>query len=164
MRVYLPTTLRGLGDIWAGGAVPASRVWFAVTPALREWYEEGDEEELEYAAMAEAARASVRALAADGSPPRRVVVAADVRDTAATPSAADGRAAVVVTDPVPVSAMASVHVDDPEAEPDVRAAAQALPAADAGDEDAAFAVEAVEDHDLLWYATQEVPDLLRAAG
>ena len=32
---------------------------YAVTPALREWYAEGDAEELEYAALQEAARASL---------------------------------------------------------------------------------------------------------
>ena len=43
---------------------------------------------------------------------------------------------------------------------DVRRAADALPAADAGDDDAAFVVDAVEDHELGWYALQELADLL----
>ena len=52
---------------------------FAVTPALREAYASGDAEELEYAAMTEAARASLRLLAADpAAPPRRVVLAAEM--------------------------------------------------------------------------------------
>ena len=43
--------------------------------------------------------------------------------------------------------------------PDVRAAADALPAADAGDEDASFTVDGAEGHELGWYATQELPYL-----
>ena len=39
---------------------------------------------------------------------------------------------------------------------DVRAAAEALDAADAGDEDARFAVDGAEGHELAWYATQEL--------
>ena len=50
-------------------------------------------------------------------------------------------------------------MDDVEAGPDVRAAADALPAADAGDEDASFTVDGAEGHELGWYATQELPYL-----
>ena len=35
-------------------------------------------------------------------------------------------------------------------------AAEALPAADAGDEDAQFTVDGAEGHELGWYATQEL--------
>ena len=52
--------------------------------------------------------------------------------------------------------MASALVDDAEAGPDVRAAADALEAADTGDEDARFAVDGAEGHELGWYATQEL--------
>jgi hypothetical protein len=52
-----------------------------------------------------------------------------------------------------------VHVDDPDAEEDVRAALALLPAALAGDGPALGAVSLV-DHELLWFATQEIPDLL----
>ncbi|MGW4105375.1 DUF6912 family protein, partial [Streptomyces sp. NPDC004976] len=55
---------------------------------------------------------------------------------------------------------AAVHVDAADAEADVTAAADALPAADGGDDDAQFAVDGAEDHELLWYATQEIPNLL----
>jgi hypothetical protein len=47
-------------------------------------------------------------------------------------------------------------VDDPAAAADVRQAARALAAADAGDEDAKFAVDGAEGHELGWYATQEL--------
>jgi hypothetical protein len=62
---------------------------------------------------------------------------------------------------VPWTAVAAVHVDSPDAEPVVAAAARAWDAARSGDEDAAFTVEASEGEELQWYATQEVPDLLK---
>jgi len=55
-----------------------------------------------------------------------------------------------------------VHADDAAAEEDVRAAVAAVRAADSGDPDASFTVDSVADHELQWYAMQEVPDLLRA--
>ncbi|MFD9072633.1 DUF6912 family protein, partial [Streptomyces lasiicapitis] len=51
-----------------------------------------------------------------------------------------------------------LHSDDAEA--DVTAAADALGAADQGDDDAQFVVDGAEDHELLWYATQEIPNLV----
>ena len=60
-RVYVPTTLSGLHGFLDAGSVEAT-VGYAVTPRLREWYVEGDLEELEYAAAAAAARASLRML------------------------------------------------------------------------------------------------------
>ena len=57
---------------------------------------------------------------------------------------------------IPIDKVASAHVDDAEAGTDVRAAAEALDAADAGDEDARFAVDGAEGHELAWYATQEL--------
>jgi uncharacterized protein DUF6912 len=35
----------------------------------------------------------------------------------------------------------------------------ALPAADKGDDDAQFAVDGAEGHELLWFASQELPYL-----
>ncbi|XRQ11294.1 DUF6912 family protein [Actinomadura welshii] len=168
MRVYLPSTLTLLAGVHAAKEIgPAPLAAHAVTPALREWYAGGDREELEYAAMSAAARASLRLLAADPSAPRRrVVLAAEVPDAqVARPrgNAAVGggdRALVELSAAVPWRKIASVHVDDASAAADVAAAAQALPAADAGDDDAAFTVDGAEGHELLWYATQELPDLL----
>ena len=51
---------------------------------------------------------------------------------------------VLIGAAVPVKRFASAHVDDAEAGDDVRAAANALFAADAGDEDAKFAVDGAE--------------------
>src|SRR5262249_56304329 len=80
MRVYLPTTLTALACLLRAGEIgPAPVRGYAVTPALREWYASGDLEELEYVAMAHAARASLRLLADDSLAPRRpVVLAADL--------------------------------------------------------------------------------------
>ena len=161
MRVYLPTTLAGLGDALDAGRVDVA-VGYAVTPALREWYVEGDLEELEYAASTAAARAALRLLAAGdgGGPARRVVLAVEVPDDAARPGPDVDRAAVRLAEPVPWSAVESALVDDPSAVDDVRRALAVMPAADAGDDDAAFVVGAVEDHELGWYAVQELSALV----
>ena len=167
MRVYLPSTLSGLRTLLDTGSLgdpplPA----YAVTGALREWYAEGDEEELEYVAMTLAARASIRLLdrALLLSPQeraRRVVVVAEVGATQPAPDV--DRAAVRVLKPVPLRLVQAVHVDDADAEPDVRAAAEALVESDLGSEDAAFVVEQAEGHELQWYATQEIGPLLELA-
>jgi hypothetical protein len=163
MRVYIPATLATLGTlVESGELVPVAGTAFAVTPAFRESYAAGDTEELEYAAMTEAARASLRLLATelDNSTvlPRRVVVAADVERVRLRPDLDD--AAVTVAGPVPLSAVAAVHVDLAEAEDAVRAAATVVDAADLGDPDAEFALGEAEDHEMAWYATQEISFLL----
>ena len=159
MRVYLPSTLPRLArDLQAGEIEPVAA--YAVTPALREAYASGDTEELEYVALLAAARASLALLADDPqAPPRRVVLAAEVPDAAAL--AAEHPAAVAVAGPIPVTKLAAAHVDDAEAIQDVAKAVAALPAADAGDDDAEFDVDQAEGHELAWYASQELPDLLR---
>jgi hypothetical protein len=164
VRVYLPSTLPGLRALLDDGAVGDPPLpGFAVTGGLREWYAEGDEEELEYAALTQAARASVRlldrALVLDPTtPPRRVVIAAEVDEVEPAPDV--DRAAVRVLSPVPLRRVQSVHVDDPAAADDVRAAAEQLVEADLGSEDAAFVVEQAEGHELQWFATQEIGPLL----
>ncbi len=164
MRVYLPATLAMLQSLTESGEfVPVGGTGFALTPALREAYTSGDDEELSEAALREAARASLRLLegqvAEDAPlPPRRVVVCADVEDATLRP---DLDAAVVkVPGPVPRAAIAAVHVDGADAESAVRAAVDAVDAADLGDLDAELAIGDVEDFDLGWYATQELPFLL----
>ena len=163
MRVYIPATLATLGTlVESGELVPVAGTAFAVTPAFRESYAAGDTEELEYAAMTEAARASLRLLATElGNStvlPRRVVVAADVERVRLRPDLDD--AAVTVAGPVPLFAVAAVHVDLAEAEDAVRAAAAVVDAADLGDPDAEFALGEAEDHEMAWYASQEIPFLL----
>ncbi|MEZ7129396.1 hypothetical protein ACBR40_29030 [Nonomuraea sp. AD125B] len=169
MRVYLPCTLPALATaVKLGELGPAPLTGYAVTPALTEWYASGDTEELEYVALTEAARASLRMLAADRAdgvqaPPRRVVVAAEVPEGAARAGAdLEERARVRLAQAVPLTKVAAVHIDDLEAAADVEAALAALPAADEGDDDARFTVDGAEAHELMWYATQEIPDLLRS--
>lgn len=167
VRVYLPTTLPGLAGILAVGAAgPAPHTAYAVTPTLRESYASDDSEELEYAAMRDAARASLRLLAEllaarPDAPARRVVLAADVSDRAVIPAATLGGAAVRLAVTVPVRDIAAGLIDDAAAAADVRAVVDALPAADAGDPDAASRVDEAEAHELQWWATQELPDLAR---
>jgi hypothetical protein len=159
MRVYLPATLPALAGILAEGEVgPAPLHAFAVTPALRESYASGDDEELEYVATLAAATQSLRLLAADpDAPRRRVVLAADVPDAQVSwQPYDDDPAAVQVSVVVPLKSVASGHVDDLDAVEDVTAAADAIEAADAGDDDASFTVDSAEDHELAWYATQEL--------
>jgi hypothetical protein len=134
---------------------------FAVTAALREWYAEGDQEELEYAALTLAARASVRLLDTDpDAPPRRAVVVAEAPDNAVIPAPALDRGAVTVGAVLHLADVQSVHVDHPDAEADVRAAVEAVIEADLGSVDAAFRLEQAEGHELQWYARQELGPLL----
>lgn len=164
MRVYVPATLSMLrGLVKTGELTPVGGTGFALTPALRESYATGDTEELEYAAMADAARASLRLLATelDTDPetmPRRVVVAADVDDVTLRPDL--DFAVVRLAGPIPMRMIAAVHVDTEEAERAVRDAAAVMDAADLGDPDAEFTLGDAEDHELSWYAPQELPFLL----
>ena len=167
MRVYVPLTLPGLAEAYKTGELGTGPlVAYAVTPALREWYLSDDIEELEYAALNRAALASLRLLAADaGAARRRVVVAVDVPDGAAVAAPDRGLdpaalGEVRIAGGVALAKAASVHVDSGDAEADVAAAAEALEAADGGDDDAQFVVDGAEDHELLWYATQEIPNLV----
>jgi hypothetical protein len=133
IRVYLPATLPALARLHGTGelAVPLG---YAATP-------DPDDEELSYAAYRLAAEASVRLLRADpGAPPRRVVISADL------PAEPGGGGVVRLTGPVPRSAVAAVHVDGTEAEPEV---ADAI----AGHDDAV-------DRELEWYDVSELPQLL----
>ncbi|MFD4469033.1 DUF6912 family protein [Rhodococcus sp. NPDC058505] len=176
MRVYVPATIAMLQRLVAEEELnPVSRTAFAVTPALRESYATGDDDELAEVAMTEAARASLRLIAteagererpeaAEGEHPagsvmyRRAVIAADVDEVALRPDLDD--AVVRLAAPLPLSAVASVHVDLSAAEAAVERAAEVVDAADLGDADAEFVLGDAEDHDLAWYATQELPFLL----
>ncbi|MEU2874247.1 hypothetical protein ABZ769_34495 [Streptomyces olivoreticuli] len=167
MRVYVPLTLPGLAEAHRSGQLgPAPLLAYAVTPALREWYLSDDVEELEYAALGRAAEASLRMLAgAPDAARRRVVVALDVADGAATTDPDQGLeqstlGQVRLAAAVPLAKAAAVHLDSGDAEADVAAAAAALGAADQGDDDAQFTVDGAEDHDLMWFGVQEIPGLI----
>ncbi|MFH0518708.1 DUF6912 family protein [Streptomyces sp. M41] len=167
MRVYVPLTLPGLAEAYkTGGLGTGPLVAYAVTPGLREWYLSDDIEELEYAALNRAALASLRLLAKDAEAVRRrVVLAVDVPDGAAVADPDRGLdpsalGEVRIAGGVALGKVASVHVDSGDAEADVASAAGALEAADDGDDDAQFVVDGAEDHELLWFATQEIPNLV----
>ena len=160
----MPSTVTGLRRVLDDQALqPLSGTAFALTPGLREAYAVGDEEELEYVAMGEAARASLRLLAGEliddpEATPRRVVVSADVTDATLRPDLDD--AVVRLDGPIALDRLAAVHLDLVEAEAPVRAAAQVVDAADLGDADAEFTLGDAEDHELAWYGVQELPFLL----
>ncbi|MFC3994939.1 DUF6912 family protein [Nocardiopsis sediminis] len=149
MRIFLPSTFPALAAVLADGEVrgaPLTAYAVSGAPAAG-----ADDEELEYQALRAAADASLRLVAGDpGAPRRRAVIAAEMPEAAVetAPGAATGPGPVTVTGTVPLKRVASIHVDDPDAADDI-AAALADPGA--GHED---------DHELLWYATQELPYLL----
>jgi hypothetical protein len=161
VRIYLPATTTVLRTLVDEGALPGPHTAFAVTPQLREFYElsDADTEELEYAAMTGAARSSLRLIDIDPTAARRrVVLAADVPGGAVSPldDPDTDRGAVRVTADVRLQDVASAHIDDAEAEDDVRAAVNVVLEADLGSEDAQFVVDQAEGHELGWYARQEI--------
>lgn len=166
MRVYIPATLAMLAQLVADGSLQAvSGTAFAVTPALRESYAHGDDEELAEVALAEAALASLRLLGAAGTgpdgdtlPTRRAVLVAEVDGAAVRPDL--DTAVVRLAGPVEIGDVVAAYVDNAAAEAAVRAAVAAIDDADLGDEDAELTVGDAQDHDLAWYATQELPFLL----
>jgi hypothetical protein len=158
VRVYVPATatlLRGI--VTEDGIGPAPFAAHAVTDRLRAAMPDGAEEEWEYAASASAAQSSVGLLLEEDRP-RRVVVAVDAGTV--LPVEGDDPTLVSVEEVVPFRRIAAVLVDDEDAEGAVAAARDAWEAAEAGDEDAGTVVERCLDHDLGWWATQEVGDLL----
>jgi hypothetical protein len=152
-----------LAEIRASGQLGAGpTVAHAVTPALREWYAEGDEEELEYVAFTRAAQAALRLLRRDPvAPRRRVVVSADVASTALQPENVElGSSTVRLAQPVSLKEIAAIHVDGRSAAEAVGAAADVVEEALAGDPDAQFTVDGAEDHELEWYAVSELDELI----
>ncbi|GAA1215425.1 hypothetical protein LY12_002299 [Prauserella alba] len=174
VRVYVPATIGMLRHLVSEGQLtPVRGTAFSLTPALREAYVSGSTEELEYAALLDAARASLRLLAShedaeqdsgsgidEKEPPRRVVIAAEIEDNDVTPRPDLDSAVVRMAGSVTMDDIAAVHVDAVEAEQAVVAAADVIDRADLGDLDADFVLGEAEDHELAWYAPQEVPFFL----
>jgi hypothetical protein len=150
VRVYIPATLTILQKLVADGSMHArSGTAFAVTPTLRESYSEGDDDEL--AEMAIEGPDT-------GLPPRRAVLVAEVDGATARPDLDD--AVVRLAGPVGMADVVAAYLDNAAAEPAVMEAIEAVDAADLGDEDSEFTVGDAQDHDLAWYASQELPFLL----
>ncbi|MFI6262076.1 DUF6912 family protein [Micromonospora sp. NPDC051006] len=164
VRVYVPATVPMLARLREHGLTAAEA--HAVTPALREWYAEGDEEELEYVAFTRAAQDALQLLRVDSAAPRRrVVVSADLpAAVVGRPDGELGSSIVGLSGPVPVGAVAAIHLDGADAVEDVAAAAEVVTEALAGDPDAQFTVDSAEDHELEWYDVTELDVLLRAAS
>ena len=184
VRIYLPSTMNGIRRALAARSVPvADGLGFAVTGPLRLEYPDWSAEDLEYIAMQDASRASLRLLAGDGGgvdeagapaamgadprggwdpseAPLRVVFAVDVEDPLVVPRPELDRAVVAVSGPVDWSRVAAVHIDGADAGPAVRDAVAVIDAADLGDEDAEFVLGSVEDFDLAWYAPDEISYLV----
>jgi hypothetical protein len=162
VRVYVPATVPMLAALRASGQLgDGPLVAHAVTPNLREWYAEGDEEELEYVAFTRAAQGALQLLRHDpAAPRRRVVVSADVASTALEREDTElGSSTVRLSQPVSLKEVASIHVDGTDAAEQVAAAADVVEEALAGDPDAQFTVDGAEDHELEWYAVAELDEL-----
>jgi len=163
MRVYIPATVATLQQLVADGSLwPVNGTAFAVTPTLREAYAEGDDDELAEVALREAALASLRLLAVDPETlRRRAVLCAEIDLESGVTCRPDLDEAVVrLAAPVPIDHVVAAFVDNSDAEPAVSAAIEVIDDADLGDEDADLVVGDAQDHDLAWYATQELPFLL----
>jgi len=160
IRVYVPATTQILFALRDQGELTVETA-HAVTPALREWYTEGDEEELEYVAFIRAAQDALRLLRRDpAAPRRRVVVSADLPAEAVRPGVGDlGSSVVRPTGRITLASVAAIHIDGDAAADDIRAAAEAVEEAAAGDPDAQFTVDGAEDHELEWYDVSELASL-----
>ena len=166
IQVFIPATLAMLQQLVADGSVqPVNGTAFALTPKLRESYAEGDDDELADVALREAALASLRLLASGlggDFTPRRAVLAVeidpDVDGVTYRPDLDD--AVVRLSGPVARDQIVAAYVDNADAEQAVTAAIEVIDEADLGDEDADLVVGDAQDHDLAWYANQELPFLL----
>ncbi|HEY1134555.1 MAG TPA: hypothetical protein VGE77_08250 [Nocardioides sp.] len=152
VRVFVPVTSGVLAGIVAEGRLAGPFRAHAVTEALQEAWPDGEAEEWEYAAQAAAGVGSLAARGADDRP-RRLVLAADV--PAVRPVGDEAEPTLVEVDAdLPWKRIASAHVDVEDLTP-------AIVAAYLADEDLPDVVDGVEvDHDLAWFATQEIPTLL----
>lgn len=135
VRAYLPATFGALAVLRAEGELPAGPA-YAVTPDLRARLQEDDQEALEYEAFTRAAQASLGLLRADPmAARRRVVISVDA------PVEPDQGDRVRLAGPVPLAAVAAIHVDGTAVEPAVVAA---------------VAGEAAVDEALEWYDVSEL--------
>jgi hypothetical protein len=146
-RVFIPSTLEQLAAFRDAGEVGPAPFGAHCAEMLRSDLPGVNEEELEYAAMVAASIDSLRRIGPDGRP-ARVVIAADV----STYSEDGPESEVAVTSNVSWVDVASVHVDTSDAQAAVLAALQAP-------EDEIL-LERVLEHELAWFARQEVDELL----
>ncbi len=150
MRVYIPVTFVGLRRAASSGALPSSgwRAQLLVESAEGTTSTGGSAasvDEAEYEALRAAAGQSLDALRSEPEAPRRrAVVVANVPDEW-TESEPDGT--VILTRRVPVERFLAVYADAPDSSAAVVAALN-------GKE------SPIEGIDLLWFARQELADLV----
>lgn len=175
MRVYVPLTIAGLGRLLDGTGLPPGQVAYAVTDELAQWWAQGwadgasagtpgaAVEELEYAAMLQAAAASLDLLdpvaVADGAEPaRRVVLVADVDAIGTHIDDVPGATQLVAE--LAFAEVVAVHVDTADADGSVRAGVAALADDGAPASHVELVLADLVDHDLAWYAADEAAGLL----
>jgi hypothetical protein len=139
VRVYVPLSRGDLEELASSGSLPAGPgaavSAYAVTSALRSRAPGLDVEDLEYAAFSDAV---VAASAVRSSPRhRRVVAAADADPAWLVQGVGEPASSVVLVAPLPLSRVASFHIDDASA-------------VDDPDEEA---------DELLWYDVTELDDV-----
>jgi hypothetical protein len=164
MRIYVPSTLPSLAALLEDGELRAPVDGWAATQAFAAELGSTNDEELEYAAQSQAATASLALIAADDAAPRRRAVVAFDLDTEGAGAGApagldldvDEPGSVRLTTAVPLARLASLLVDDEAADTadHVRRAIH-----DLSDH---RAIDDVDTHALLWFAAQELPDVVRA--
>ncbi len=144
VRVYVPGTFLMLGRLHQEGSAEAPSA-AAVTADLRAGLPGEDDEGLELEALLDAADVSLALIRGEReAPTRRVVIAADVPGDVVRPAPESGASAVRLSAPLAWADVVSVHVDEKADESRVRA----------GD---------LEGLSLLWYAPQEVGQLIAEA-
>lgn len=161
MRVYIPATFAMVTQLRDAGSFTArSGYGFAVTPALREYFTAGDEDDFAEYAFDEASRASMRLLAIGDEEQfqhRRVVISVDVPDDSATSDPELGES-VVKLSPAEISfdSVAAIHIDVESSEEATAKAVKVIDEADLGEEDAELIVGDALDNFLAWYDPSEL--------
>ena len=138
MRVYVAATTSQLRELVETGTISAELVGFAATEALAAEFKDSSTDEVEYALSVAAAEASAALLGAGPAAPsgRRVVVVADLPESAVRPDPSTPGGVQVA------EGLELRHVDAVLADPvDISSPADLT-------------------NDLAWYATQEISDLL----
>lgn len=154
--IFVPLSVDDARTLRSSG-LRGTRVAFAGTSSLRRShaYDDSMTEDADFAAMS---YAGVHALAAAGAPPR-LVAAVDVPDVRVA-DAHDPYGQITVTD-LSWREVTALFADEPGSE---QAVAQARPLASGLGVAAALEHDTVgallDDHDLLWFATEELDRLL----
>lgn len=148
VRVYVPAGRAELDEFATTGVLSAGpgtpREAYAVTPGLARVGGGHDLETLEYSAFCDAVEAAGRRRGAAGD--RRVVVAADADRDWVVPREGTPISRIVLTGGLPLSRVASFHIDE-----EAGAGDPSLGASDAAD-------------DLLWYDVTEFDEVRGLLG